>query len=384
MKNILILEDNEKLANYYSKLVQEAGFAIRYTSNSTEFFREIEKFVPSVILLDIKLNNSRLSGLEVFEKLVKGGKSNSKVIVLSGEATRGEIAYAMKLGAYTFIEKTGEFNVDKFLSDVRTAYQLKKQEEKTEQLVMEKKNLTRSFLNQYPFIGESKKIREVKKQIRRLAEAGVDVMILGDTGTGKEVVAHHLYWLSRRSGKPFVKINAGGLPSDIVDSELFGHRKGSFTDAYYDKKGFFEQANGGYLFLDEISSVTLPIQAKILRAIENKEIRVIGGEQIKVDVKLIFASNKNFKVLINDELFRKDLYFRIAKNVIYLPPLVEREEDIVVLADYFCTKHNAEYKRVVSFDFNALKSKLLSYHWPGNVRELSSFCEDLFIRYNIR
>jgi len=383
MKNILILEDNEKLAAYYSKLVRELGFKTKQAGNSTEFFKLYEDFPPSVILLDIKLSHSKLNGLEVFQNLVKQGNLKSKVIVISGEASRSEIAQAMKLGAHTFIEKTGEFNVDKFLSDVRAAYQLKKQEETTEQLLEEKKNLTQTFLDKFPFIGESKKIKEVKKQIKRFADAGVDVMIMGDTGTGKEVVAHHLYYQSKRAGKPFVKVNAGGLPSDIVDSELFGHKRGSFTDAKYDKKGYFEEANGGYLFLDEISSVTLPIQAKILRAIENKEIRVVGGEQKKVDVKLIFASNKNFKELVNDELFRKDLYFRIAKNVIHLPPLVEREDDIVLLMNYFCTIHGTQYSRILNYDLHKIRKRLLSYHWPGNIRELSSFCENLFIRHNV-
>ena len=382
-KKILILEDNEKLGKYYSKLLREEDFEVTHVKNSTDFFQILKTFKPSIMLLDVKLNNSKLSGLEVFEELVKKGQSNAKVIVLSGEATRSEIAHAMKLGAHTFIEKTGDFNVDKFLSDVNTAYQLKKQEETTEELMQEKKNLTSSFLEQYPLIGESKKIKELKSEILRFAKADVDLLILGDTGTGKEVVAHHLYWHSKRSGKPFVKINAGGMPESLVDSELFGHKKGSFTDAHYDKKGYFEQADGGYLFLDEIASISPSIQAKILRAIENKEIRVVGGEQKKVDVKLMFASNKDLKQLIKNDEFRKDLYYRIARNVIFVPPLHERDDDIILLLNYFCEKHSKEFGAFLDFDLNKIKGELLRYTWPGNVRELSSFCENLLIRYNI-
>lgn len=382
-KKILILEDNEKLGKYYSKLLQETGFELMHVKNSTDFFMKYPEFKPSIILLDIKLNNSKLSGLEVFEELITKDHINAKVVVLSGEATRGEIAHAMKLGAHTFIEKTGDFNVDKFLTDIQTAYQLQKQEETTRELIKEKKNLTSSFLEQYPLIGESKKIKELRKEIVRFAEAGVDVLILGETGAGKEVVAHHLYWHSQRSGKPFIKVNAGGLPETLVDSELFGHKKGSFTDAHYDKQGFFEQAEGGYLFLDEIASMSLPIQAKILRVIENKEIQIVGGSQKKVDVKLIFASNKDIKQLIKGDEFRKDLYYRIARNVIFIPPLLEREDDVFLLMNYFCEKHSKEFGAFLDFNLYKIRGELLKYSWPGNVRELSSFCENLLIRYNI-
>ena len=382
-RKILILEDNEKLATYYSKLLKEADFEVAHVQNSTAFLNKYPEFQPSVILLDIKLNNSKLNGLQVFEELVKRNKCDAKVIVLSGEATRSEIAHAMKLGAHTFIEKTGDFNVDKFLSDVRAANQLREQEEIAKELLQEKRNLTRSFLEQYPFIGESRKIKELKKEILRYAQVEVDVLILGDTGTGKEVVGNHLYWHSKRAGKPFVKMNAGGLPESLVDSELFGHKKGSFTDALYDKKGYFEQADGGYLFLDEIASITLPIQAKILRAIENKEIRVIGGTSKKVDIKLMFASNKNIKRLVKEKEMREDLYYRIARNVIHVPPLYERENDIILLLDYFFTKHSKEFGAFLDFDLYKIKDKLFQYSWPGNVRELSSFCENLLIRYNV-
>ena len=382
-RKILILEDNEKLATYYSKLLKGAEFEVANVQNSTAFLKKYPEFQPSVILLDIKLNNSKLNGLQVFEELVKRNKCDAKVIVLSGEATRSEIAQAMKLGAHTFIEKTGDFNIDKFISDVLAANQLREQEEIAKELLQEKQNLTRSFLEQYPFIGESRKIKELKKEILRYAQANVDVLILGDTGTGKEVVANHLYWHSKRAGKPFVKVNAGGLPDSLVDSELFGHKKGSFTDAHYDRKGYFEQADGGYLFLDEISSITLPIQAKILRAIENKEIRVIGGSAKKLNVKLMFASNKDLKQLVKKKEMREDLYYRIARNIIHVPPLYERENDIILLMDYFCTKHSKEYRTFLDFDLYKIKDKLFKYSWPGNVRELSSFCENLLIRYNI-
>ena len=380
---VLILEDNTKLAIYYARLLLNAGFKVETTSNSDDFMNKYANFSPDVILLDVRLKNSQLNGIEVFEKILRLKDFYSKAIILSGEATRSEIAKAMKMGAYTFIEKSGNFNVDKFIADVRAACQLKKQSEQAERLTKERNEYRKAFIQQNPFIGKSDVIQKVKEEIKRFAKADIDVMILGDTGTGKEVVADHIYWNSGRIGKPFVKVNTGGISDSLVDSELFGHKKGSFTGAHYNRKGCFEQANGGYLMLDEIGSINAKIQAKILRSIENKKIRIIGGETKKIDVKIIFASNKDLQELVQSNQLRKDLYYRIAKNGIFLPPLREREDDIVLLMEYFLNLYSRNHKSHLEINLNQIKNFLLDYTWPGNVRELSSFCENLTIRHKI-
>jgi len=380
---VFILEDNQKLANYYTRLLEDNQFEVEHVSNGDSFFKKYEEFKPDVILLDVRLKNSQLNGIQIFQKLLNSNQPMAKVIVLSGEATRSEVAKAMKLGAHTFIEKTGDFNVEKFIADVRTAGKLKKQTEQARELIKERDELRNAFLEQNPFIGESEAVQKIRKYIKRFAEANVDVMIMGDTGTGKEVVANHIYWHSSRVGKPFVKINASGLSDSLVDSELFGHKKGSFTGAHYNKKGCFEQADGGYLFLDEIGSISTQNQAKILRAVENKEIRVIGGKTKNVDVKLIFASNKDLQKLVQDNEIRKDLYYRIARNVIHLPPLYKRDDDIILLMEYFFNKHSRVHQSNFDIDLNKIKDTLFAYPWPGNVREVSSFCENLLIHYSM-
>jgi two-component system nitrogen regulation response regulator NtrX len=207
-------------------------------------------------------------------------------------------------------------------------------------------------------------------------------MITGETGTGKEIVANNIYWKSNRAGKPYIKVNAGGIPETLVDSELFGHKKGAFTGAYSDKKGLFEQADAGVLFLDEIANLSYLTQAKVLRAIEYNEIRVVGGNNKKVDVQFIFACNKNLTELVEENNFREDLYYRLEGNIIHLPPLRERGNDIILLMEYFFNKYSSKHESILEVELNKLRDKLHSYNWPGNVRELEKFCEFLLIMYD--
>ncbi len=383
MGKILILEDNKKLLIFYRKILIAAGYDVEITQNSTEFFDIYPNFKPDLIILDIKLNNSELNGIQVFKRLIKQSRLYSKVIILSGEATRTEIAEAMKLGAYNFIEKSGEFNSEKFLIDIRQAINLKLQEESNIALKQNYDYLKKQFLELNPLIGESSKMQHVKELIHKFAIADVDILVVGETGTGKEVVANHIYWQSIRAGKPYIKVNAGGLPESLIDSELFGHKRGSFTGAFADKKGFFEQADKGILFLDEIANLSLMTQAKVLRAIEYKEIRIVGGRNINVDVRIIFASNKALQKLVNENKFREDLYFRLEGNIIHLPPLRERENDIIILIEHFFNIYSQKHKCILDVNLKKIQNKLLSYSWPGNVRELEKFCEYLFIIYDM-
>ena len=382
MGKILILEDNKKLAGYYKTILKEAGYDIELTFNSTDFFYMYSDFEPDILILDIKLNNSELNGLEVFEKLIKQKRLFSKVIILSGEATRMQVAKAMKLGAYTFIEKTGEFNSDKFLSDIQQAMNLKLQEESNLYLRKEKDTLRDQLINIFPLIGNSVPMKKVNKLIDKFSGADVDIMIIGETGTGKEIVANNIYWKSNRAGKPYIKVNGGGIPETLVDSELFGHKRGAFTGAYSDKKGFFEQADTGVLFLDEIANLSYLTQAKILRAIEYNEIRIVGGNNKKVDVRFIFACNKNLTELVEENKFREDLYYRLEGNIIHLPPLRERGNDIKLLMEYFFNKYSSKHESILKIDLNRLSDKLHSYNWPGNVRELEKFSEYLLIMHD--
>ena len=232
----------------------------------------------------------------------------------------------------------------------------------------------------FQFIGESEEIVKVKKLISRFAKHDADVLIEGETGTGKEIVAANLYWQSPRAGKPYISLNTSSIQESLEISELFGHRKGSFTGADTDKIGVFEKADTGVLFLDEIADLNLSAQARILRAIEQNEIQILGGDTKKIDSGFIFASNVNLQSLVQNKSFRKDLYFRIARNKIVIPPLRERGNDIILLVKYFFKRKNKS--TIIDINYSKLKKILLDYNWSGNVRELKGFLENLLIKYD--
>jgi len=383
MSKILVLEDNPKLSKYYFDLLSKADYQVLTTKNSTEFFRTHYSFKPDLLILDIKLNNSQYSGLEVYEKLVEANNLFSQVIVLSGEASRLEVAEAMKLGAYTFIEKSSDFSSEKFLNDIKQALKLKEQQEQAISLNKDKEQLRLELMGNSPLIGKSSQMMHVKEKISRFARNDIDVLIEGETGTGKDIVAKQIYLQSERIGKPYVVVNSGGISETLIDSELFGHKKGSFTGAYSDKKGFFEQADKGILFMDEISNLDMSVQAKILRAIEQKEVRVVGGKNKIVDVRLIFASNKKLQDMVSQNKFRKDLFYRLDGNIITIPPLRERGDDIVILFEYFSSKYSEKHHCSYCTDCSSLKKDLSLYHWPGNVRELERFTQSLFVMHDM-
>lgn len=383
MHKILILEDNKKLASYYCNLLREYQYDVSACHDSDEFYQLYFKFNPDLLILDIRLNNSRMNGLDVFQDLVSQDNFSAKVIVLSGEASRLEVVRAMKLGAYTFIDKDRNFSSAKFLNDVKQAINLREQENRANSLVKDKEQLRLRLINDTPFIGKSEKIMQVKERITRFAQSDIDVLIEGETGTGKDIVTKQIYLQSNRIGKPYVVVNSGAMSETLIDSELFGHKKGSFTGAYNDSKGFFEQADSGILFLDEISNLNLSIQAKILRAIEKKEVRVVGGSNKIVDIRLIFATNCELNRLVSEGKFREDLYYRLDGNVISLPPLRERGDDIMILFKYFCRKFSEKHHCQLNLDCSILKKAFTSYHWPGNVRELEKFAESLSVMHDI-
>ncbi len=376
---ILILEDDTSLARNLAAVLTSNHYEARSSSNSEHFFKQFYSFYPDVVLLDIVLKGSPLNGVEVLKLLRKEGITNTKVIVLSGEANPSQIDDIRNLGAYQYIEKGSGFNLKQLLLHIENALQMKQQEEANFNLQIENINLKKHLIHTFPFIGDSREINEVREQIIRLAQADEDMFVIGETGTGKEVAVNFYYLNSNRFARAFHTVNCSALSETLIESELFGHVKGSFTSADRNKMGFFERCDNGILFLDEITNLSIAAQSKILRAIENKEIQVVGGESKKVDARLLFASNASLEKLSQTDVFRKDLFYRIEGNIIELLPLRERGNDIVLLMNYFFSSYNQQYQNADFFDLSYIKDLLLSYTWPGNVRELKNFCKFVLI-----
>lgn len=383
MNKILILDDIKEMAERYRNILVKENYEVKISHNSSDFFTIYKEFQPELIILDVELNGSQMDGIEVFKHLLKTKELNSKVIIISGEASRTKISIAMKLGAYTFVEKTGHFNINKFLADVRQAINLKQQEAQNQKLRLDNINLRKELKPRQVFIGESPAILEVKKQIKRYAKKDTSVLIYGETGTGKEVVANNLYWESERVGKPFEIVHIGGLNEESIVSELFGHKKGSFTSADAESTGKFEKADTGIIFLDEVSDFTSKIQPKLLRAIENKEIQKMGGDNRKIDVKFIFATNQDLLEKIRNKEFRADLYERMDVAKIELPPLRERGNYIILLMQHFFTILSGKYDHYDNSNLKILGKQLLDYRWERNVRQLMNFCEKVFLNNEI-
>lgn len=376
---VLILEDDVVLSSNVATIIQRRGYEVLQTTNSDAFFNELRKFQPDVILLDVYLIGSPLNGLQVLRYLRDNLDLNYKVIVISGEATTAQVQEIRDLGAYHFIEKGASFNTNQLMLHIDNAVSLKRQEEDHIGLQIEFINLKKQFTRSFPFIGESPAIRKAREQIAKLAEVDEDLFLVGETGTGKEVAASYYYINSRRFGKVFHTVNCSALTETIIESELFGHTKGAFTSADRNKVGFFEECSEGLLFLDEVTNLSLQAQAKILRAIENKEIQVVGGMMKKVNTRLIFASNAELDALSNPNVLRKDLFYRIEGNVVQLPPLRERGSDIILIMSYLLTNYSQQYDFNDQLDLSVLQDELLKYSWPGNVRELMNFCKFITI-----
>ncbi|MFO7659453.1 MAG: sigma 54-interacting transcriptional regulator [Candidatus Cloacimonadaceae bacterium] len=311
--------------------------------------------------------------------LINEKQTDAKLIILSKDKKTSKLNEIYKLGAYHIFDVTDYINETELLIRANSAIQLKRQEEANLQLQIENIYLKKSIVQSHAFIGESDCVTQAKRQIMKLAQADEDMFVIGETGTGKEVAAYYYYLNSSRFAKPFHTVNCSALTETLIESELFGHIKGSFTSADRSKIGFFERCNNGVLFLDEITNLSLAAQSKILRAIENKEIQVVGGESQKVDTKLIFASNSSLEKLAQPDVFRKDLYYRIEGNIIELLPLRERGEDAYVLLNYFLSSYYQMNLNASRANLHKVKDMLLSYSWPGNVRELKNFCKAIVL-----
>lgn len=375
---VIILEDDVILAEQIGKVLQRYDYTVLHATDSDTFFDELRDFSPDVILLDVFLVGSRLNGIQVLKYLKENLDLNYKIIVISGEVNTQQIEQIRELGAYHFVEKGPNFRASQLILHIDNAVSLKRQEEEHIGLQIDYINLKKQFVRRFPFIGESAAIRKVRDQLVRLSMYDEDVFLTGETGTGKEVAANYFYLNSTRFGKAFHTVYCSVLTEDLIESELFGHIKNS-GNVNQNHTGFFEECSDGLLFLDEITNLSLAAQTKILRAIENKEIQMVGGPIKKVNTRLIFTSNASREILKDESLLRPDFYYRLEGSIVELPPLREREDDILLLMSYFFTNFSSRFNISSNLNLSGMRETLLSYNWPGNVRELQNFCKAIII-----
>jgi DNA-binding NtrC family response regulator len=370
MANILLIEDEEPIRRVMVKILVEENktYSVTEATNGKEGFETLSKKSFDLVLCDIKM--PKMDGIEVLQHTRKKG-IQIPFIMLTGHGNVETAVEAMKLGAYDFIPKPPDLN--RLLTAVRNALQVKT-------LVGENKELKRKVAKKYEMIGESDSLLEIQALIDKVAPTEARVLITGENGTGKELVAHQLHEKSQRSKAPFVEVNCAAIPSELIESELFGYLKGAFTSAIKDRPGKFEAANGGTLFLDEIADMSLAAQAKVLRALQENKVQRVGSDKdISVEVRVIAATNKNLKEEIDEGRFREDLFHRLAVILIEAPALSERIEDIPLLANHFMKQLAAEQRmEIKAFSTTAIK-ELQNYPWSGNVRELRNVVERLLI-----
>jgi len=365
--NILVIDDEESMRAGCIQTLAEDGYRVRAVENGRKGLDRTNKESFDVILLDLKLPG--IPGMEVLTRL-KENDPNSVVIVITGYATIDSAVEAMKRGAYDFLAKP--FTPEALSSIVKRAVdsRFRALEDACVALALDEKMISKTI------IGQSHQIANLILLIKKVAAANSTVLITGETGVGKELVAQTIHRLSNRADKPFVTVDCGVLVESLFESEMFGHTKGSFTGAMETTQGKFELANGGTIFLDEVTNISINMQARLLRVIEEREISKVGGlEKIEVDVRIIAATNKDLLKEIDGGRFRKDLFYRLNVVPINIPPLRERRQDISVLAKYFLKKFNQQKKKVVTgISAEAMRS-LEMYDWPGNVRELRNTIE---------
>ena len=371
MAKILIIEDEEPIRRVLVRILTEedSNYKVDEAIDGSVGIKMISENNYDLVLCDIKM--PKFDGIEVLEKTIKTYNSSLPFIMLTGHGNISTAVEAMKLGAYDFISKPPDLN--RLLNSVRHALENKN-------LVRENKILKRKVAKKYEIIGKSNQIKTIHNLIDKAAPTDARVLITGENGTGKELVAHNLHQKSDRSKAPFVEVNCAAIPAELIESELFGHLKGSFTSAIKDRSGKFESANDGTLFLDEIADMSLAAQAKVLRALEENKIQRVGGNKdISVNVRVIAATNKDLSLEIKEGRFREDLFHRLAVIIIDVPPLKERKEDIILLVDHFVKSlSNEQGIEIKKFDLQAIES-LKNYPWSGNVRELRNVVERLMI-----
>lgn len=370
MPKLLIIEDESAIRRVLIKILiaEHSDLQIDEAEDGLEGYRLVEKNDYDLVLCDIKI--PKMDGVEVLEKSMQI-KPEIPFIMISGHGELETAVQTMRLGAYDYISKPPDLN--RLLNAVKNALDKNK-------LLVENKMLKKKFSKSIEMIGESKAIKQIKAIIDKVAPTEARVLITGPNGTGKELVAHAIHQNSQRANGPMVEVNCAAIPSELIESELFGHMKGSFTGANKDKAGKFEAASGGTIFLDEVGDMSLSAQAKVLRVLQENKITRVGGEKdIQVDVRVIAATNKDLMKEIDKGRFREDLYHRLAVILIRVPSLEQRTDDIPLLVDYFMRKITEEQGVLPKkFSEEALE-QLKNYQWTGNIRELRNVVERLMI-----
>lgn len=370
MAKILIVEDEKAIRNVLKNILSEEdkSFEVEEAENGKQAIDLLGQQDFDVVLCDIKMPG--VDGIEVLD-YARENHPDTAVIMISGHGDLDTAVDSMKKGAYDYISKPPDLN--RLLTTVRRAL------DRTD-LVKENKTLKKKIAKGYQMIGESAALETIKDMIEKVAPTDARVLITGPNGTGKELVAHWVHQKSERNKQPLVEVNCAAIPSELIESELFGHKKGAFTSAVKDRKGKFEQANGGTLFLDEIGDMSLSAQAKVLRALQEGKITPVGGDkEVKVNVRVLAATNKDLQHEIKEGNFREDLYHRLSVIVIKVPALNDRKEDIPLLTEHFAAKVAEEHGTAQKqFTDDALK-ELQKIDWTGNIRELRNVIERLII-----
>ncbi|MCD4697949.1 MAG: sigma-54 dependent transcriptional regulator [Bacteroidales bacterium] len=367
MANVLIIDDERAIRSTLSDILANEKYHVEEAENGELALEKIKDNKYDVILCDIKMPG--MDGIEVLEKAME--ITDCPIIMISGHGTIETAVESIKKGAFDYIEKPPDLN--RLLITIRNAMD-------KSNLITETKKLKKQVSQSWEMVGESEGLTNIQEIIERVAPTDARVLITGENGTGKELVARWLHEKSNRSHAPFIEVNCAAIPGELIESQLFGHEKGSFTSAIKQRKGDFEQAHGGTIFLDEIGDMSLSAQAKVLRALQENKITRVGGEKdITVDVRVIAATNKNVKQEIQNEKFREDLYHRLSVILIHVPALRDRVDDIPLLTEHFMQNTCENNGRpVIQIEENAI-DELKKMPWTGNIRELRNVVERLAI-----
>ncbi|MBN1525559.1 MAG: sigma-54-dependent Fis family transcriptional regulator [Spirochaetales bacterium] len=364
MPSILIIDDEQGIRQVLSDVLQDEGYNVLTAEDGFKGLSMLESHPVDLVILDVWLPN--MGGIDVLEK-IKAEFSDVEVIIISGHANIDLAVKAVKMGAFDFLEKP--LSLEKTITVVRNALAL-------EGLRKENRNLKNTLFIEDRMIGESSGMKKIHELIAQSAASDARILILGENGTGKELVARAIHMNSKRMNGPFIEVNCAAIPDTLIESELFGHEKGAFTSAFAQRKGRFELAHRGSIFLDEVADLSLSAQAKVLRVTQELSFERVGGEdKIEVDVRIIAATNKDIEKEIKAGNFREDLFFRLNVIPIIVPPLRERKDDLPLLVDYFMERFKPP-KLIEPKKMSAKAMELLAaYRWPGNIRELKNFME---------
>ncbi len=370
---VLVIDDDVSIGEFFRELFS-AQYDVVIANAGEEGFRKFQELDPEVVLLDVRLPDT--SGVDVFEKIKKSSPPHPSVIMITANRDVESAIRAMKLGAFDYLLKPFGSNeelqviVDKAVEDRNLRHEVRTLRREVKQ-----------FYSPDNLIGASAAMKAVQERIDRVLDNDVTVLIRGESGTGKEMVARAIHYGGQRADRPFVALNCAAIPENLLENELFGHEKGAFTGAVNFRKGKFEMADTGTIFLDEIGALDYGLQAKLLRALQEREVeRVGGGRPISINVRIVSATSRNLEAAIQDQRFRDDLFYRINVMTIVVPPLRDRRDDVPLLADHFLKKHAPRFGRTGVQEFSkAAMDKLVAHAWPGNVRELENTVERTLI-----